>query len=46
MKTTLSLREIKKQECRDAIVHAARDLFNEKGYHDTTMKEIAELAHI
>ena len=36
-----SLREQKKAECRRTILHAARDSFEEKGFHATTMNEVA-----
>lgn len=44
--TFQNLREQKKEECRRSILHAARDLFDEKGFHNTTMTEIAKAAHI
>lgn len=44
--TTLSLRERKKLDAMRRIKQAARDLMWEKGYDETTTKEIAELAEI
>ena len=41
-----ALREIKKEECRRAILHAARDSFEAKGYYSATTSEIASAAHI
>lgn len=41
-----SLRERKKSRTRDAIVEAALDLFERKGYEATTVEEIAEAADI
>ncbi len=41
---TLTRRESKKQERRSAALEAAERLFSEKGFRNTTMQEIAELA--
>ena len=41
-----SLQERKQQVVRDAIWHAATDLFSEQGYEETTIDEIAEKAGV
>src|SRR5437773_12260387 len=46
MNTELGLRERKKQRPRETIARAARELFAERGYHDTTLPEIAEAADV
>jgi AcrR family transcriptional regulator len=40
------LRERKKQRTREAIAHAAHELFVERGYHATTLPDIAEAADV
>lgn len=40
------LRERKKKETEEKITSSARDIFLKKGYHDTTMEEIAAKADI
>jgi AcrR family transcriptional regulator len=39
---TITRRERKKEETRGSIINSAITLFNEKGYHKTSMDEIAE----
>jgi AcrR family transcriptional regulator len=46
MEATLGLRERKKQRTREAIVGAAFDLFDERGFDGTTIADIAEAAEI
>jgi AcrR family transcriptional regulator len=40
------LRERKKQRTRETIAHAAHQLFAERGYHATTLPDIAEAADV
>ncbi len=40
------VREQKKQQTRAAIVAAAQASFGQRGYHDTTLEDIAEIAHV
>src|SRR4051794_12256860 len=40
------LRERKKRETREALTHAALELFVERGYDETTLAEIAEAAGV
>ncbi len=40
------LRERKKQKTRDTIVRVALELFNERGYEQTTIAEIADAAEV
>src|SRR5881392_4474319 len=40
------LRERKKQRTRETIARAARELFATRGYHETTLPEIAEAADV
>src|SRR6266478_4448427 len=40
------LRERKKQRTREMIARAGRELFAERGYHATTLPEIAEAADV
>src|SRR5438552_18301182 len=42
----LGLRERKKQRTRETIARAARELFAERGYHATTLPDIAEAADV
>lgn len=44
--TPISLRERKKAMCRRKILRIARDSFEEKGYYDTSMNEIAQKAEV
>ena len=36
--------QVKKESVRNAILDSARDLFSERGYHRTTLLDIAQLA--
>jgi AcrR family transcriptional regulator len=36
--------QVKKETIRNAIVDSARDMFSERGYHRTTLQDIAQLA--
>lgn len=40
------LRELKKRRTRDALLHAALDLFINQGYEETTVDEIAEAVEV
>src|SRR5882757_4529997 len=40
------LRQRKKQRTRETIARAARELFAERGYHATTLPDIAEAADV
>lgn len=42
----LGLRERKKQRTRETIVRVAMSLFSEHGFHDTTIKQIADAADV
>src|SRR2546423_6117269 len=46
MSTQPGLRERKKQRTRETIAQAARELFAERGYHATTLPDIAEAADV
>src|SRR5712691_8654955 len=46
MNTQPGLRERKKQRTREAIARAAHELFAERGYHATTLPDIAEAADV
>jgi AcrR family transcriptional regulator len=46
MNTELGLRERKKQRTRETIARAAHQLFVERGYHATTLPDIAEAAEV
>jgi len=46
MNQHLGLRERKKQRTREAIARAAHELFATRGYHETTLPEIAEAADV
>jgi len=46
MNTQPGLRERKKQRTRETIARAAHELFAERGYHDTTLPDIAEAADV
>src|SRR5262245_16248484 len=46
MSTQPGLRERKKQRTRETIARAAHELFVERGYHATTLPEIAEAADV
>jgi AcrR family transcriptional regulator len=46
MSECISRRERKKQETREHLLKAAWQLFQEKGYDDTTVQEIAEAADV
>ena len=38
--------QVKKKQVRQAILDSAYDLFSERGYHSTTLQDVAELAGI
>jgi len=38
--------QVKRESVRNAIIDSARDLFSERGYHGTTLLDIAEVAGI
>ncbi len=42
----LGVREVQKQATRDKVVEAARDLFEEVGYEETTIRMVAERAGV
>lgn len=44
--TKESMVQVKKKEIRQAILDSAYDLFSERGYHSTTLQEIADLTGI
>src|SRR6266536_4213259 len=46
MKRHGGLRERKKQRTRETIDRVALELFNERGYHATTLADIAEAAEV
>lgn len=46
MEPKTGLRERKKQRTREAIARAALELFDERGYHATTLADIAEAADV
>src|SRR5438445_5708626 len=46
MSTQPGLRERKKQRTRETIAQAAHELFAERGYHTTTLPDIAEAADV
>lgn len=46
MNQQLGLRERKKQRTREAIARAGHELFAERGYHATTLPDIAETADV
>src|SRR5260221_13030260 len=46
MSTEPGLRQRKKQRTRETIARAARELFAERGYHATTLPDIAEAADV
>src|SRR6266404_5432855 len=46
MSTEPGLRQSKKQRTRETIARAARELFAERGYHATTLPDIAEAADV
>jgi AcrR family transcriptional regulator len=46
MEATIGLRERKKQRTREAVVKAAFELFEERGFDGTTIADIAEAAEI
>ena len=46
MNTQPGLRERKKQRTRETIARAAHELFAERGYHDTTLPDIAGAADV
>src|SRR5438445_11495696 len=46
MSTQPGLRERKKQRTRETIAQAAHELFAERGYHATTLPDIAEAADV
>ncbi len=42
----LSLRDRKRERTRQALIDAAAELFERKGYHETTVAQIAAAAEI